>query len=64
MSTDLIAEIRSLCQLLWDCAILGLTPQATIDEIQAAFRRKARGCHPDHGGTDLAMAAVNDAYNG
>jgi len=43
-------------------AILGLTPEATVDQITAAYRRKARECHPDHGGSDAAMAAVNEAY--
>lgn len=43
----------------WD--ILGLQPGARDAEIQAAWRRKARECHPDHGGSDAAMAEVNRA---
>lgn len=43
-------------------AILGLEPGASGDEIRAARDRKARECHPDQGGSDEAMAAVNEAY--
>ncbi len=31
-------------------------------EVAAQFRRLALACHPDRGGSDRAMAAVNDAY--
>ncbi len=43
-------------------AVLGLSPDASPDDVVAAYRRKARECHPDHGGSDEAMAAVNGAY--
>jgi len=43
-------------------ATLGLSPDATPDQIKAAYHAKARECHPDHGGSDAAMAAVNEAY--
>ena len=47
-----------------DCqVVLDLPLDATPDQIQAAYRRKARECHPDHGGSDEAMAAVNEAYD-
>lgn len=46
-------------------AILGVSPQATLDEIKAAFRKKALESHPDkQGGTPEANAAfkkVNEA---
>jgi len=43
-------------------ATLGISPDATPDQIKAAYHAKARECHPDHGGSDAAMAAVNEAY--
>ncbi len=27
-------------------ALLGISPQSTMDEIQAAYRRQAKRCHP------------------
>ncbi len=42
--------------------LLGLRRGCAPEEIRAARDRKARECHPDHGGTDEAMAAVNEAY--
>jgi hypothetical protein len=46
----------------WCQTILGLSERATPDEIRAARDRKARECHPDQGGSDAAMAAINEAY--
>ncbi len=42
--------------------LLGLSPSATWDEIQTAYRRKAKVHHPDHGGDPDAMRALNEAY--
>ncbi len=42
--------------------LLGLSPSATWDEIQSAYRRKAKVHHPDHGGDEDAMRALNEAY--
>jgi hypothetical protein len=39
---------------------LGLLPKP--EAIQAAYRRKSRECHPDHGGSNEAMAKINTAY--
>ncbi|MDQ7745405.1 J domain-containing protein [Hydrogenophaga pseudoflava] len=41
--------------------ILGVTPQASRDEINAAYRKLASENHPDKGGSAEAMAAVNKA---
>lgn len=41
--------------------VLGVTPQASRDEINAAYRKLASTAHPDKGGTAAAMAALNQA---
>lgn len=41
---------------------LGVLRDASADDIRAAWRRKASEAHPDKGGTDEAMAAVNAAW--
>jgi curved DNA-binding protein CbpA len=41
---------------------LGVAPDATPDEIKQAKRRAAKRAHPDMGGSDEQMAAVNRAY--
>src|ERR1700736_6198251 len=42
---------------------LGVSPDASEEEIRAAFRRKAKGAHPDKPGGDAAkMARANRAY--
>lgn len=41
--------------------ILGVTPNATVNEIEFAWRKKAIEKHPDRGGTHAAMAEVNAA---
>jgi hypothetical protein len=43
----------------WD--VLQVKPDATRDAIEANFRRLARERHPDRGGTDQAMAELNEA---
>jgi DnaJ-class molecular chaperone len=44
--------------------VLGITPMATNDEIQAAYRTRAKQSHPDlhDGETHKAMQGVNEAY--
>ncbi len=42
--------------------ILEVTPKATVAEIKAAYRRLARRCHPDAGGTTEQMVELNKAY--
>lgn len=42
--------------------VLGVAPGASDDEVRKAYREAAKRCHPDCGGSDQAMAAVNQAY--
>lgn len=41
--------------------VLGVTPDADADAVKAAYRSLARTRHPDMGGTNDAMAELNDA---
>lgn len=44
--------------------VLGLqTGPLTISALNAAFRTRAKLCHPDHGGSDAQMAEINEAYD-
>jgi hypothetical protein len=43
----------------WD--ILGVRPGSPRDEIEAAYRAKAKRTHPDAGGSTTAMADLNRA---
>lgn len=45
----------------WD--ILRVPPGSSVDAIKAAFRKRAQVAHPDHGGSDAAMAELNWAYH-
>jgi len=42
--------------------ILGVSPSAQWEEIERAYRQKAKIHHPDHGGDGDAMRALNEAY--
>lgn len=42
--------------------LLGLSPSATWEEVEKAYRRKAKIHHPDHGGDEDTMRALNEAY--
>jgi DnaJ-domain-containing protein 1 len=42
--------------------MLGVSPSASWDEIERAYRRKAKLHHPDRGGDEDAMRALNEAY--
>lgn len=44
--------------------VLGFTQNGEIvgrDQIERAYREKAKSAHPDHGGSDTAMAELNEA---
>lgn len=42
--------------------VLGVSISATEEQINEAYRLKAKKCHPDTGGSHDAMAALNEAY--
>ena len=42
--------------------LLGVSPSTPWDEVERAYRRKAHVHHPDHGGDEDAMRALNEAY--
>lgn len=42
--------------------LLGLSPSATWEDIERAYRQKAKVHHPDRGGDEDAMRALNEAY--
>ncbi len=42
--------------------MLGLSPSASWADIERAYREKAKLHHPDHGGDEDTMRALNDAY--
>ena len=42
--------------------LLGVSPDDDAATLAAARRRKAFEVHPDRGGSDEAMQAVNEAY--
>tara|TARA_R110001592_G_scaffold173302_2_gene411941 strand:+ start:802 stop:1044 length:243 start_codon:yes stop_codon:yes gene_type:complete len=43
--------------------MLGITPSATWEEIEKAYRSKAKVHHPDRGGDGDTMRALNEAYS-
>lgn len=43
------------------CAVLGVKPDASTEEIKAAHRRLMRKVHPDQGGSDELASRVNRA---
>jgi hypothetical protein len=44
-------------------SVLGVGPDATLDEVRAARRRLAAEFHPDHGGDAVRMGEINIAFD-
>lgn len=56
-------EVRPAPQNLDMCyRLLGISPSAPWDDVERAYRAKAKKHHPDHGGDEDAMRALNEAY--
>lgn len=43
-------------------AVLGVHPEASINDVEAAFKRKAKATHPDGGGSDAEFKRIKRAY--
>lgn len=44
-------------------AVLGVSPNATLEEVRTARRRLAAEFHPDHGGDAARMGEINVAFD-
>jgi DnaJ domain len=44
-------------------AVLGISPEATLDEVRSARRKLAAKFHPDHGGDPVRMGEINVAFD-
>jgi hypothetical protein len=44
------------------CATLGLGFPCSVDDVKSAYRRLAKGSHPDRGGNPTSFIAVEQAY--
>ena len=43
--------------------LLGISPSAPWEDVERAYRAKAKVHHPDRGGDEDAMRALNEAYH-
>ncbi len=43
--------------------LLGISPSSPWEEIERAYRQKAKIHHPDRGGDEDTMRALNEAYS-
>jgi DnaJ-domain-containing protein 1 len=63
MKVDLDGPLEALQKKSAARALLGVSEDATQDEIKKAYRSKARDAHPDHAGSTEAMQRVNEAFS-
>ena len=42
--------------------VLGVSRNANLDDIKAAYRQRMMACHPDKGGSEEEAKLVNEAY--
>lgn len=43
-------------------AVLGLPPDASTEEVRAAYREQVKAVHPDHGGDRESFERIREAY--
>ena len=48
--------------LEWACSMLGVSREATLDEIKQKFKEEAKRQHPDKQGSDERMKQINEAF--
>jgi DnaJ-domain-containing protein 1 len=51
--------VRTKVKDWWD--ILGVSPDASKQDVTRAYRERAKSAHPDAGGSDAAMTELNKA---
>ncbi len=54
-------DANATSNLDWCYALLGIQRGSTLEEINHAYRRKAKKHHPDHSGDEDVMRMLNDA---
>lgn len=59
---EALAQLPAPVQPTDPYQLLGVQEGAPRDVIDAAYRAQAKRLHPDAGGTDTAMRALNEAY--
>ena len=59
---DAFARPSASTNLDWCYTLLGISRTAALDEIRQGYHRKAKLHHPDRGGDEDAMKALNRAY--
>lgn len=55
-----LSFVRRANQCLY--SVLGVSPNASLEEIKSAFREKAKESHPDAGGTEAGFRELVEAY--
>src|SRR4051794_24608043 len=44
------------------CQVLGVGPQASLQEVRDAYRAKAQKYHPDHGGEEWIFRVIHRSF--
>lgn len=55
-------EVEPSMPLDWAYSVLGLKPDASLDDVKRNYRNLAAIMHPDKGGYTEAMRLINQAY--
>lgn len=57
------SDLRERMDLHWCYVLLGVSSSSSIEEIRAAYLRKAKSQHPDRSGDEDIMRSLNEAYS-